>query len=327
MSKYSAEEQVSALLRALVLDTEFAVDELKKDVAVFALIVWVATARKLQREFRRSGRFVRVAGLDLAQAVVATKFRSYSRHLEAQIEGIIQARKQRFVDGMLQVSGDVRFTKSAKVSADKLRVMEYTLHDTFATLLRTFQQRLVVQIRTALSGVPVVGAAIGASLADAEDVYDRLGGAFPEDGFPDRQKLAERAHSLVGKVGAAARFAQDILQMTGDFAHTGLVDTIWPLFRQSSVVAGVAAQVVVDDATSQICRGLVGGAWDASTGKPLQISAVSVDFPGPPPYHRSCRTMMTPIFHEGVLPSGVRATGQPPSFTGDSWRKALPKEK
>jgi hypothetical protein len=329
MKKFSAEEQVAAVLKALALDTQFEVDALRKDMALFALFVWVAVARKIIRESRRqNGLYVNETAA-IAQAILATKFRAYEKRLAAQIEGILLARKAGFKAGMLRITGDVKYAKTRKVTADGLSFMVLTLHQTFATLLQTFQQRLVLRLRSDLlqSENARLSSVIGPAFADAEELYDRLGGSFPDDDFPKRQQFATAALNVLPKTGPVPRLVQELGQIAGDFAHTGLIDTIWPILSHASSTAGVSVLVTVDERTGVFCTGLLGGMWNVETGKSLPQSAVSVDFPGPPPYHPNCRSIIGPVFHQGlVFKSGVAASGQAPDFSSNSWLDALPSD-
>jgi hypothetical protein len=303
MRKFSAEEQVAALLKSLTLETQFAVNDLKKDIALFVLIVWVAVARKLVRESKRRSLTLNNAS-EMTQAILATKFRRYEKRLAAAIEGILLARKMDFESGMLQITGDVKYTKTRKVSVDRLDFMALTLNQMLMLSLQTFQQRLVLRLRTDLLRPEdrALSTVLGVSYDEAEDLYDRLGGEFPYDKVS--AKVADTAQSILPKLGPVPRLASEISQVVGDFAYTGLVDLTSPLFASSSSVSAIAAIVILDDVTGDFCQSIYKGVWDAKTGKALPISRVAVDFPGLPPYHRNCRTTATPLFHEGLVTSG-----------------------
>lgn len=60
------------------------------------------------------------------------------------------------------------------------------------------------------------------------------------------------------------------------------------------VVEGVVAIATLDGRTTEICMGRDGGAWDLKTGDPLPDSATSERYPGPPPWHFNCRTVLGP---------------------------------
>ena len=63
----------------------------------------------------------------------------------------------------------------------------------------------------------------------------------------------------------------------------------------SPEVEAVAAVVILDERTSDICLGLAGGIWDVVSGQPTAQSRVLDPFPGPPPYHYHCRTGLAPV--------------------------------
>ena len=312
----SAEEQVAQLLRALAASTQFEVSKLRKDVALFALIVWVAAARKLLREQRRGALGVSAA-MSMVQALLLGKFRSYEKRLAAQIEGIVLAQKLDFSKGMSKITGDVKFGKTRRFSADSLSVMGFTLNETFRMQLQAFQQRLVLRLRTdsLLPADTAISSVLGARLADAEDLYDTLGGSYPDDDFSGRARLAEQALSIIPSTGPVAKLASGLIQTADDFAFTGLIDSTSALMSHSDAVSAIAAIVTEDDRTGEFCTKLVGGIWDVGTRKALPESRVSVDFPGFSPYHPNCRTLNVPVFHAGlVFKSGVKASGKAPEL-------------
>lgn len=65
--------------------------------------------------------------------------------------------------------------------------------------------------------------------------------------------------------------------------------------ENDDVIKGVELIVTLDDRTTPICISRSGGAWDLASGEPLPDSAVSIQFPGPPPYHFRCRSALLPV--------------------------------
>ena len=63
----------------------------------------------------------------------------------------------------------------------------------------------------------------------------------------------------------------------------------------SDIISGVAVLVTLDGSTTKICISLSGGRWNLITGDPLPDSVVQEPYPGAPPYHWSCRTIIAPI--------------------------------
>lgn len=87
-------------------------------------------------------------------------------------------------------------------------------------------------------------------------------------------------------------------------------------FRGSNVVEKLELSVILDRRTSQICNSRAGAIWLAQSGAPAPESATSEPFPGPPPYHLSCRSMLIP-FQDEVAPA----------IAFGEWISSLPKAK
>ena len=65
------------------------------------------------------------------------------------------------------------------------------------------------------------------------------------------------------------------------------------LYTENKKVKGVQALVTLDNKTSALCRSRVGFAWTLD-GAPFN-SLTNISFPGPPPWHWNCRTILVPI--------------------------------
>lgn len=74
-------------------------------------------------------------------------------------------------------------------------------------------------------------------------------------------------------------------------------------------VQGVVAIVTLDEVTSDICFPRSMGAWDLETEMPLPWSQSMEMFPGRPPWHFNCRTVLAPVI----------AGEQPPEPIGHEW--------
>ena len=100
-------------------------------------------------------------------------------------------------------------------------------------------------------------------------------------------------------------------------------------------IDGVQVQVTLDLRTSPICRARSGMAWSLD-GKPINASASGQPYPGHPPYHYNCRSIMIGVLKEfsdlnpsdqRKIPVGTQASmnGQvPANLTYDDWFKTLP---
>ncbi len=64
--------------------------------------------------------------------------------------------------------------------------------------------------------------------------------------------------------------------------------------ENEDVLNGKQLLVTLDARTSPVCMARSGAAWDFK-GKPLASSSVKIDYPGPPPYHFNCRSILIPI--------------------------------
>lgn len=72
-------------------------------------------------------------------------------------------------------------------------------------------------------------------------------------------------------------------------------DSKMNLYKENDdVLKGYQALVTLDSRTSDICMARSGAAWDFE-GNPLPESTVKYKFPGPPPWHFQCRTILIPI--------------------------------
>lgn len=109
----------------------------------------------------------------------------------------------------------------------------------------------------------------------------------------------------------------------------------------SDVIKGIAVLVTLDGRTTKICMSLSGGVWDIQTGEPLPESAVTIDYPGEPPYHFQCRTVASPVTKSweelgsktktkiDTAPTSARASmnGEVPGkLTYESWLTMQPKK-
>lgn len=103
--------------------------------------------------------------------------------------------------------------------------------------------------------------------------------------------------------GTKARNFQDgIMAITGRNAEALIRTSVqsvanaarYETFKANSdVLAGFQALVTLDNRTSELCMGRSGYAWDLD-GAPLNAET-KIPFPGPPPWHFNCRTVLVPV--------------------------------
>lgn len=61
------------------------------------------------------------------------------------------------------------------------------------------------------------------------------------------------------------------------------------------IIKGYEAITTLDDRTSKICMARTGAAWFLESGDPIPGSTADEPFPGPPPWHFNCRTVLGPL--------------------------------
>lgn len=80
------------------------------------------------------------------------------------------------------------------------------------------------------------------------------------------------------------------------------------------VLGGKQALATLDLRTSALCRGRDKAAWDFK-GNPLPSSPVKIKFPGPPPWHFNCRTVLIPITKTWEELTGIKGIEEIPEST------------
>jgi SPP1 gp7 family putative phage head morphogenesis protein len=101
-----------------------------------------------------------------------------------------------------------------------------------------------------------------------------------------------KAHNFEdGIMGSSRRGAETVVRTS---AQSVLNDTRLETFKANDdVLQGMQALVTLDARTSDICMARSGMAWDFD-GQPLN-DETDIDFPGPPPWHPNCRTILVPL--------------------------------
>lgn len=95
-----------------------------------------------------------------------------------------------------------------------------------------------------------------------------------------------------GVMDASTREARALVRTSvQSVSNSAVFDT----YKQNKdILKGYEAIVTLDAKTSDVCMARSGGAWDHE-GNPLPESATNEGFPGPPPWHFQCRTILGPI--------------------------------
>lgn len=110
-----------------------------------------------------------------------------------------------------------------------------------------------------------------------------------------RQRIrGTRAGGFKDGVMQATRREADSLIRTS-VLHVANSTTEKMFQANSDVVRGVEALVTLDERTSDICIARSGASWDLVTGRSLPDSTRNESYPGSPPWHFQCRTILVPI--------------------------------
>ena len=67
------------------------------------------------------------------------------------------------------------------------------------------------------------------------------------------------------------------------------------VFGKNKAITRVFLSVVLDRKTSVICNSRAGAIWQLPSGEADEESATDEGFPGPPPYHLNCRSILFPV--------------------------------
>ena len=121
----------------------------------------------------------------------------------------------------------------------------------------------------------------------------------------DRAPVSELLTRVVGtrsrrfRDGAIAKFHRSAVTLGITGINRAMNDARMLLYRANSdVIRGLQAVAVLDAKTSDICRARAGAFWNMETGAALPNSVVRSQFPGPPPWHYRCRTILLPVIRK-----------------------------
>jgi len=95
-----------------------------------------------------------------------------------------------------------------------------------------------------------------------------------------------------GVMDATTREAEALVRTSVQTAANQVADEVYR--ENGNVLRGRQALATLDKRTSEICMARAGSAWDFD-GKALPESPRQESFPGPPPWHWNCRTILIPL--------------------------------
>ena len=117
-----------------------------------------------------------------------------------------------------------------------------------------------------------------------------------EDGSIKRRRNGKAVMISEREGGVMDMGKREATALVRTSAQTVSNDTMMRTYAENqAILKGVAALVTLDGRTTKICMGRSGAIWDPRTGDPLPESTRQEGFPGPPPWHWQCRTVLTPV--------------------------------
>jgi hypothetical protein len=201
----------------------------------------------------------------------------------ARIEG-------NFYGKLLQRKGRQRLARMTvspeglKTIATRSMIQGATTKDWWSGQSRQLQQRFVTQVRLGLTQ--------GESI---DQIVSRVRGRPTGRKRWMRNKKGERVQveeRTGGIMEASKRDATALVRTAYMTVANNVLETL--MQRGSSLFEGRQAVAVLDNKTTAICRARDKAAWDMNDD-PLPTSPVQIAFPGPPPWHFGCRTILVPI--------------------------------
>lgn len=231
----------------------------------------------------------------------------------------------------INTSHKAMLTDLASASADTVEaVMNGVLESSLVSTALTPTQLKTIASDTLIQGAP------------SSEWWGRQAGSL-RDRFSDQMRLAFLQGESVRQMSTRVTSMVDVSKREADALVRTSVQTVsnearLETYRQNSdVIKGVEALATLDTRTSAICQARDGGAWSLETGEPLPKSTINESFPGSPPWHWNCRTVLIPItktFEElgagkkREVPDSVRASMDgdvSASLSYNEWLRRQPK--
>lgn len=114
-----------------------------------------------------------------------------------------------------------------------------------------------------------------------------------QQGFSQGDTLSQLTTRLREMEGLHTREATAIARSA--YNHVENWVRIEMMQRNSALFRGVICIAILDGNTTPVCISRSNAQWDLNTGRPLPGSPVQTRFPGPPPWHMSCRSKIYPL--------------------------------
>lgn len=96
-----------------------------------------------------------------------------------------------------------------------------------------------------------------------------------------------------GVLDISTRHAETLVRTSVLSVSNGVLAETWK--QNADILRGQQALATLDGKTSFTCVSRAGAIWDINTGRALPESPYQAPFPGPPPWHFNCRTIIIPV--------------------------------
>lgn len=169
----------------------------------------------------------------------------------------------------------------------------------------TFTENFAAQIRMGVLGGEtgdqlvrrIIGSNTGRKQAVAISDTESVLVPVYEDGIASKLKVIDGVIKVPiyegGAMGLARRDAESLVLTAVQTVNGRARDDVYK--QNSDLISGGYALVTLDTRTSDICKARSRGSWNLITGEPLPDSPVQSPYPGPPPWHVRCRTVIVAI--------------------------------
>lgn len=171
-----------------------------------------------------------------------------------------------------------------KVLASKETVLGLPLKDWWESQAQNLQRRFAQEIRLGVvageSNEALVSRVVGKATGRSTIVYTEAG-------------KATRVREFAGGIlDVAKNQARTLVRTSVQSVSNKVLEETYK--ENDDLIKGMEALVTLDNRTSEICIARAGASWDME-GNPMPKSPYQEPYPGPPPWHPNCRTVIIPI--------------------------------
>lgn len=233
----------------------------------------------------------------------------------ARVEKLLEQVKATLKDGYKTLDGKLRehLTDLSKVQAEAIVVIgqEILTSSIFTTALTPLDLKVLVS-DTLIDGSPAkdwwARQEVGTRMNVAREI--RLGYAAGENNdsiiarIIGKKSGRQQVMTINGERTVVPVYEGGVMNMARRQAEALVRTSVQTISNQvmletykanDDVIRGVEAIATLDNRTTPICIARDRAAWNLATGEALPESTISEPFPGPPPWHWRCRTVLVPI--------------------------------